>query len=344
MRILHLLSTNSFSGAENVVCQIIDMYKDNEDIDMIYCSPKGSIEEKLSEKNITFLPLKNLKYKEIKDAINSYNSNIIHAHDVKASIYASLFSKKCRIISHIHGNSIAMRKISLKSLLFLFASKNFSHIFWVSGSSLKDYKFYNKIYKKSSVLVNVVNKEEILKKSNEIKIKQKFDVIYVGRLTELKDPLRLVNIFSSVVKKIPNSKLAIIGNGNMYDEVDNFIKNNKLEKNIYLLGFQTNPYGYIKKSKIMMLTSIYEGTPMCALEAMCLGKPIISTPTDGMIDLIKQDINGFLSNNDSELLEKIIELLKNEDKLLKMSENAEKLSAKINDINKYKKILNNYYK
>ncbi len=47
-----------------------------------------------------------------------FEPDIIHAHDIKATIYASLFSKKCKIISHVHGNSIDMRKNIFKIVAF----------------------------------------------------------------------------------------------------------------------------------------------------------------------------------------------------------------------------------
>ena len=118
MKILHLLSTNSFSGAENVVCQIINMFDSDKDIMMAYCSPDGKIKEKLQEKKIDFLPLNKLNYSSIKKAIMDFEPDIIHAHDIKATIYASLFSKKCKIISHVHGNSIDMRKNIFKIVAF----------------------------------------------------------------------------------------------------------------------------------------------------------------------------------------------------------------------------------
>jgi len=237
-----------------------------------------------------------------------------------------------------------MRKTSLKSLLFLIVSKKVEHIFWVSDSSLSQYKFYKQICNKSSVLVNVVDKKEIIYNSKKFNIDEKYDAVFVGRLVKLKNPKRLLNIFLSVVGKVPTAKLAIVGNGPMYDELKEYINNNNLNNNVFLLGFQTNPYVYIKNSKIMLLTSIYEGTPMCALEALCLGKPIVSTPTDGMKDLIKQGFNGFLSNNDDELINNIIKLITNDKKLLQMSKNADNDSTKNNDIVKYKKVLNQYYK
>lgn len=343
MKVMHLLATDSFSGAENVVCQIIDMYKNNENIDMIYCSPNGKIKDKLVEKNIKFYPLDKLSYSSIKKAIMEFKPDIIHAHDIKATIYASLFSKECKIISHVHGNSLDMRKLSLKSLLFLAAVKKVEHIFWVSDSSLSQYKFYKQICNKSSVLVNVVDKKEIIYNSKKFNIDEKYDAVFVGRLVELKNPKRLLSIFASVTDKVPNAKLAIVGNGPMYDELNEYIKENKLNNNIFLLGFQANPYVYIKNSKIMLLTSIYEGTPMCALEALCLGKPIVSTPTDGMKELIKQGFNGFLSDNDAELINYIVELITNDSKLQEMSNNADDDSTKINDIKKYKKELDLYY-
>lgn len=343
MKVMHLLATDSFSGAENVVCQIIDMYKNNENIDMIYCSPNGKIKDKLVEKNIKFYPLDKLSYSSIKKAIMEFKPDIIHAHDIKATIYASLFSKECKIISHVHGNSLDMRKLSLKSLLFLAAVKKVEHIFWVSDSSLNQYKFYKQVCSKSSVLINVVDKKKIIHNSKENDIDEKYDAIFVGRLVELKNPKRLLSIFASVTDKVPNAKLAIVGNGPMYDELNEYIKENKLNNNIFLLGFQANPYVYIKNSKIMLLTSIYEGTPMCALEALCLGKPIVSTPTDGMKELIKQGFNGFLSDNDAELINYIVELITNDSKLQEMSNNADDDSTKTNDIKKYKKELDLYY-
>ena len=63
-----------------------------------------------------------------------------------------------------------------------------------------------------------------------------------------------------------------------------------------------------------------------------------------MKDLIKQGFNGFLSNNDDELINNIIKLITNDKKLLQMSKNADNDSTKNNDIVKYKKVLNQYYK
>lgn len=342
MIVLHLLSTSTFSGAENVVCQIMNMYEDEKNIKMIYCSRKGQIESVLKKEKKEFVGLNNFSYFDLKRVIDLIKPDIIHAHDIKASILASFLSKECKIISHIHGNSAKMKKVSLKSLLFLLFSKRISHIFWVSESCLDEYIFKKLVIKKSTVLKNVISNKEILKKAN-IGIGESSDLIFVGRLTEIKNPLRLIDIFSIVVKKYSKAKLVIVGNGNLSDTVKEAIKKEKLDKNVKLVGFQSNPYAYMKCSKILILTSVFEGIPMCALEAMIIGLPVVATPTDGLVEIIEQGKNGFLSTSNDEIAKKIVELIQNDKDYKIMSQNAKIKSKKINNLENYKKELNRYY-
>lgn len=342
IKVLHLLATDRFSGAENVVCQIIKMYKTDSHIQMVYCSPDGDIKDYLFSNKIAFLPLKKLSYNNLKKAIKEYKPDIIHAHDIKASILASLFSKNIRVISHIHGNSIEMRKFTAKSILYNWSSKKISHIFWVSKSSLDDYKFKNSVVIKSTVLPNIIDCKDILKSVTGSK--KEWDIIFVGRIIKLKNPERLLKIVSGVIEKRPTTKVAIVGTGDLESDLKESIINRKLEKNIKMLGFQKNPYKYMASSKIMILTSIYEGTPMAVLEAMSLGLPVVSTPIDGMKDLITNNVDGYLSDNDEELVNNIVEILNNDDKYKILSENVLMKSKSINDIKKYKNELIKKYK
>ena len=74
-KILHLLASNSYSGAENVACTIIENLSG--EYDMVYCCPRGTIEENLGEKRIRFLPLKKLSFFEVNRAIREYKPDII---------------------------------------------------------------------------------------------------------------------------------------------------------------------------------------------------------------------------------------------------------------------------
>lgn len=320
-KILHLLATNKFSGAENVVCTIIKNM--SKEYDMYYCSPDGAIKNKLKDLNITHISLNKLSYKEVKKAVKKIKPDIIHAHDNKATVYASFFHKQCKIISHIHGNNKIMNNKNIKTILFNQCSKKIFKCIWVSDSSLKDYYFKTNLLKKSIVLYNVIDKDSVIKKANEYEVKENYDLIFLGRLAYPKNPERAIDIIKILKEKKKNISLAIVGDGTERRKIENMVKEYKLEKNITFYGFQQNPYPILKKSKIMIMTSIYEGTPMCALEAQALGKPIIATPVDGLKKIVKNNINGYLSDDNNELAEKIIYFLQKEKKFDNKNANNE---------------------
>lgn len=343
MKILHLLSSDKFSGAENVVCQIIDIFQNELDFDMIYCSPYGEIEKILNDKSVKRIFLKKLSIFELYRVINIVKPDIIHAHDVKASILASFFYRNIKIISHIHVSNNNMQKINFKTLLYLSRSSKFNHIFWVSESALNCFKFKNKVNNISSVLVNVVDYNRILEMSLLDKNIYDYDIVYIGRLVEQKNPIRLIEILEKVIMFNHTLKVAIIGTGNLLEEVKYRVVSKKLESNIHFLGFQNNPFGILKYSKVIVMTSLFEGTPMSALEAMAIGIPLVSTPTDGLLYLVDDGITGFLSNDDNEFAKRIIEIISDDELQNKLSSETKKKFSKINDVNKYKLDLENVY-
>lgn len=344
MKILHLLQSDRFSGAENVVCQIISMFKDESNIEMVYCSLDGQIREALKERGIRFIPLKNFSVAEIKQVLKEEKPDIIHAHDMRASFYAAMVCKNIPLISHIHNNAFDSQEISPKSIAYMYAAMKAKHILWVSQSSFNGYAFHKFFYKKSEVLYNIIDIDAVYEKMELDTEKYNFDITYVGRLTYQKNPQRLMNLFCLVKEKIPNIKIAVVGTGDLEIEIKELAEEYGLFENICFLGFQSNPLKIMFDSKVMVMTSRWEGTPMCALEALALGVPIVSTPTDGMKDLITSGKNGFLSEDDEILAEKIIELVIDTKKQAEISKNAREFSVLYNDMQTYKSTIMQVYK
>lgn len=336
IKILHVLVSNSYSGAENVVCQIMAMFKDNSNIEMIYCSTDGEIRKALNDRKITYTLMSEPTVKEVKRVIKEIKPDIIHAHDMRASFLVSLATRKIPFISHVHNNNFNSRGINLKSILYLYAAVKAKHIFWVSKSSFKGYCFSKFLKKKSTILYNVISIDDVEKKAELSIEKNGYDVIYLGRLTEQKDPNRLLDVLKMIIDKKPDIRIGIIGTGDMEEIVRSRIKDENLSNNITYLGFMSNPYGLLKNSKVMIMTSLWEGTPMCALEAMSLGVPIVSTPTDGLKEIVEIGETGYLSDNDDDLVTSILEIITNEDKLIYMKENCYKRSEIINNLLSYK--------
>lgn len=343
IKILHLLSTSEFSGAENVVCQIINMFSNEKEFEMVYCSPDGKIRRELEQKKVKYIPIKNMKYNEIKNVVKKYKPDIIHAHDIRASIFAALFSRYAKIISHIHGNHDNMKVLSLKSILYYIFSKKMTRIFWVSKSAMNEYVLKNKLKEKSKVLINVINKEEIYLRAEKDNNEYQYDVIYLGRLSKEKDPLRVYEIMKDLVKKNRNIKCVMVGDGILKDDLKENIEKDQMKDNILLKGKMENPMKILKSSKVMLMASIYEGTPMCALEAIAFGVPIVSTPSDGLVDIITNNYNGFLSHKNEELIENIQNIIFDNTYREDLSKNALEKFNEINNINEYKRNLMNEY-
>ena len=343
MKILHVLSSNKFSGAENVACQIIQMFSSDNNVEMAYCSPYGTIEKSLTEKNIKFYPLKKLSLKQLRLVLKEFGPDIIHAHDMKASFLVSLVCKKIKLISHIHNNSYNSRKFSLKSILYFFAAKKAEHIIWVSQSAMNGYIFYEKVKNKSTVLYNVIDICSLYEKVKEDKNNYNYDIVFIGRLTYPKNPQRLIKILKQTLKINSELKAAIIGTGELEGEIKNLLYESEIEKNINLLGFISNPYKILANSKAMLFTSRWEGTPMAALEALALGVPIISTPTDGLCELIKNGENGYLTDEDNEFTDYILKITSDRDLRERLSVNALTNSQQINNVENYKSVLCKIY-
>ena len=125
----------------------------------------------------------------------------------------------------------------------------------------------------STVIYNPANKIKLKRKKNNHKF---LKLVNVGRLTDQKNHLLLLNAVKNLDKKI-DWKLNIIGQGNNILTIKNFIKKYKLTDNIKLLGYKKNPIKYMADADLFVLTSNYEGLPNVLIEAQQIGLPIIST-------------------------------------------------------------------
>ena len=138
-------------------------------------------------------------------------------------------------------------------------------------------------------------------------------------------------------------KLLIIGYGPNKSKIFEFIKKNKLERVVKVMSFQENPYKYLKKSDLFILSSKFEGLPNVLLEAMSLKKFIISTncPT-GPREILNNGKYGLLFKigDHKKLSRLILEYSKNQNKFNKLVINGYKSLKKYDYKNNCEKYLN----
>lgn len=345
MKVLHVLNSRIYSGAEKVACQIIKAFEQGDRVDMIYTSPESEIvREMLEAQGVKYFPMTSLTPKELKRIIDQEKPDLIHAHDMRAGFVSTLCCGKLPVVSHIHNNAYDARGISPKSIAYILAGLKAKHILWVSKSSFEGYAFHKLFAKKSSVLFNIIDARQIYEKRDQDDNTYNFDMIYVGRLTYQKDPQRLMRLCARVKTSKPDVKLAVVGTGELEAETKALCEELGLQDNVQFLGFQSNPIKMIADSKALVLTSRWEGTPMCALEAMALGTPVVSTPSDGMMDLIDNGVHGYLHEDDESLAESLLRIICDADHRQLLSENAKAKFAKINDEESYKQAIAACYK
>lgn len=103
-------------------------------------------------------------------------------------------------------------------------------------------------------------------------------IIAVSRLdTVQKDYATLIKGYKLAVESGVKEKLYIVGDGPDRKEIEDLIKDNKLEKKVILIGKTTNPYVWMKNSRLFVHSSNYEGFGLVIVEAAILGKAIISS-------------------------------------------------------------------
>ena len=190
--------------------------------------------------------------------------------------------------------------------------------------------------------MNIIDLDMLRLRADE-GVDSKYDIVFLGRLAYPKNPVRFVEIISLLAEHIPNVKAAIIGDGIQKDITIQRIHDLKMEKNISVLGFLANPLGILRNAKALVMTSFWEGTPMCALEALGLGTPVLSTPVDGLKDIIVNKENGFLSSSNEVIASQLHKILCEPEYSDWLSRNAVLSAEKINNKSKYLSTLLNEY-
>lgn len=369
-KILVVIDTLKGGGAEKVLYDIlrnIDLSKYK--IELFLIQNEGIYREKIKELgiNIEFLfderkdLFSNILYRKFKSMIikilryfyckypilikklknKNYDVEIAFLEGYSTVLVANRknnvpVNMKCKKIAWVHIDLEKHRV--LNSNLEKESYQKMNEVICVSEDSKKSVlNLYSENEIKVKVIYNPIDKNNILEKSKEkIEMKKdKLNIITVGRLNQQKGYDILLQSHNKLIKEGLDHNLIILGEGPERKNLEKYIKDNNLEKNIQLLGFKENPYPYLKEADIFVSSSRYEGYPLVLCEAVCLGKPIIATNCTGPKEILENGKYGLMAEveNIEDLADKMKKLILDE-KLRKKYSDLSRKRAEIFNIRK----------
>lgn len=317
-------------GAEKILSTIVNnLDKEKYDIDILEMEHFDKGYEPVGE-NVKILKSW-MSYKQNKIIrtilwrIRKYFSNLVRKilvkedYDIEVSFTITNppfpFSKNKNVkkIAWIHGSIEDFLKDGTKKNNHKIYLKDVDKIVSVSEKTKNSIISVYKEYKQKVLTIyNGYDFDEIIKKSNEkldIEIK-KNSICILGRVENQKGSLEVYETIKKIVKEEKKDyNFYFIGSGELEDILKNKAKKDNLNKNIHFLGYQKNPYKYIKNMSVMFSMSKQEGFSGAIVEAMSLGVPFVSTDVGGVKELSLDGKFGKVVYSTDDAKEKIVNFI-----------------------------------
>ena len=179
--------------------------------------------------------------------------------------------------------------------------------------------FSDAVRAKGVIIPNPVSVEGAVRREPE-----GFHVVTAGRLARQKNHKMLMDAMARVCAEIPEAKCTIYGEGELRQELEEYVREMGLENTVSLPGHALDIHEKIADASAFVLTSEYEGLPNALIEAMMLGIPCVTTDYPGAEEVMKEGATGLIvpRGDAKALAEKLILLARDREMGKNLGENA----------------------
>lgn len=353
-KVLYVITKGVWGGAQKYVYSLAVNLPKEQFEPVVVCGQGGILKEKLLEQNTRVIEIDNLKrdisilsefksFVKLAQIIKDEKPDVIHLNSPKASglgaLAGRLFGIK-KIVFTAHGWTFNEdRNILSKSIIWLLSwvTVVLSHKVIVIASREKSQALNMPFVSKNKIelIRNGIEKIDFLEKVDarkkllpELYSNFENNTMWIGTMAELQKNKGYKYIIEALSKVVKPFVFVALGEGEERKNLENLIREHRLEEKVFLIGFKDKSPQYLKAFDIFTLTSIKEGLPYTLIEAGFASLPVVSSNTGGIPDIIDNTVNGILteSKNVSGIKNAIENLIEN----VEMRENyGNKLREKV---------------
>lgn len=259
----------------------------------IYYAPDST---KLNRYKIVYSYMKN-------EILKQSHYDIVHINLIDLYAMACIKSAKKqgikKVIYHVHNPSYKTNMMYVRKLInhvCVHAATDLVACSKEAGKSMFGKKKFSIL--NNSVVIQKFEFDKTLRDTTrkELKINENTKLIgTVARITEQKNPLKIVNIVNYLLQKSKDIKFIWVGNGNMRQQVEEKVKELRMEDNFIFLGEKEDVARYYCAMDLFLLPSKFEGLGIVFLEAQASGLKVLTTDVVPKI-IKKTDLVTFISN------------------------------------------------
>lgn len=341
------------AGAEKFVVDLaLNIDKDlyNVSVGVMFKSKNDYFTNVLKENNIEIVDFSDSNKLKIIKKIDQYfklnKVDVLHTN-LNTILYTMFSAKKHKIEKKLFTfHSVASRVDSkLKKKFYKYAFKNIGFI----PVAISDYirKTISEEFKLDESTIecvyNGVNIENFT--PNYSFDSNPLTLICVGTLYHIKNHKFLINAFKKLLDKGYDLKLQLLGDGVLRNELEQLVNDLDLNDKVEFKGVIDNVSVYLQKADIYCASSLVEGLPISVLEAMACGLPVVTTKAGGVVDIVFNDVNGYVSDNFDidEYVSLVEKIIVNKDLRISMSKESRRIVEELsieNCVLNYQRIYN----
>lgn len=283
----------------------------------------------------------------IRGICKKYNINVLisfMANNNFRAILSSLYVCKCIIsVRNDPRQEYYSRVLKIiAGILYPFADR------YVFQTKAQMEYFPQKYWHRSSIIYNPVS--DYFYRDRCTNNLERTGIVAVGRLEAQKNHQMLIESYMKLCERGIHEKLYIYGDGSLREELKEIVSRSKLNEKIFFMGNVGDIKEKIKKAKLFVMSSDYEGMPNALMEALAIGIPVVCTdcPIGGPRELVHNGINGFLckTKDVDDLAVKMEEVIKSQYLQETFSQNAMKYAGLFHEkeiFNQWEKLILNLF-